>query len=187
MRALLTNKIKAMKSKIVMLLFLFAIIATSEQCKNITFPSAEYYDVVLMPALDTLLSKFSESVSLRDSVSIFVILKNIDANTLKIYIVAKKPLRSDFEFIGIPLTTFQKNGRNCYLFTGLEKIIKQDTTFWNNHNEIIDDRWKQSVGLYETPIEKKELYIYEDNIFRKMQPFDDMIFVGNPVDTIKFR
>jgi hypothetical protein len=176
-----------MKSKLFILLALIAIVETSKQCKYIDVQGARYPNIVLMPAIDSLFNKFTEGVNLKDSVSIFVILKNIDANSLKIYFVAKKPLRSDFEFIGIPVTTFQKNGRDFYVYTGLEKITRQDTTFWSRHIEIYDDRIKQSAGLYETSIVKKELYIIEDGKSQRVQPFEDVIFVGNPVDTIKFR
>jgi hypothetical protein len=176
-----------MKSKLFIFLALIAIVGTSKQCKNKDVQGARYANIVLMPTIDSLINKFSEGITFKDSISIFVILKNIDANSLKIYLVAKKPLRSDFESIGIPVTTFQKNSVSLYFYTGLEKIAKQDTTFWRHHIEIYDDRLKQKAGLYETSIVKKEVYVFENEKLQQVQPFDDMIFVGNPVDTIKFR
>lgn len=176
-----------MKTTILILLHIITAIVIFCQCKNEPVQSFEHYKISINADLDSLITKFSKNISQNDSASIFIILKNLDARSLKIYLVAKKPLRSDFNFIGIPLMTFQKNGKNVYLYTGLEKTIKQDTNFFDVHIEIHDDRLKQMTSLYETPIIKKELHILEDNKLKKLDIFDEMIFVGNPRDSIKFR
>lgn len=176
-----------MKTTICLHIATVVILVAFQQCNSQQTPSNTDFNLLLKPQTDSLLITFSEDINKEDSTSIFVLLKNIDANTLKIYLVAKKALRSDFEFIGLPITANKKNDINFYFYSGMEKLLTPDTTFWNNHTEIYDDRLRQAGGLYETPIVKKALYIFEDGRIEGLQPFDDMIFVGNPIDSIKFR
>jgi hypothetical protein len=173
-----------MKTSIYWYLGVFAIVAIFQQCKS--QDKQKGFNSPILPQVDSLLATFSEGINKKDSTAVFVVLKNVDANTLKIYLVAKKPVRSDFEFIGLPIASNKKNDINFYFFTGMEKIFLPDTTFWKNHPEIFDDRLKQARGLYETPIVKKELYLFEDGQIKKQPTFDDMIFVDSPVDTIRF-
>jgi hypothetical protein len=141
---------------------------------------------LMRPQIDSLLTAFSEGINKEDSIGVFVILKNVDANTLKIYLVAKKVLKSDFKVIGTPVTSDNRNDTHFYFYSGMEKLLMPDISFWNNHPEIFNDSLKQVGGLYETPIVKKALYIFEGNKIIKSQIFDDLIFVDNPVDSIKF-
>lgn len=173
-----------MKISIYLYSAVVVVLAIFQQCKS--QDKRTDFNLRMHPQIDSLLNIFSEDVNKEDSASIFVVLKNIDANTLKIYLVAKKPLRSDFELIGLPMTSNKKNDINFYFYTGMEKLLIPDATFWNNHPEVLDDRLKQAGGLYETPVIKKELYIFKDAKIGKLQLFDDLIFVGNPVDSIKF-
>lgn len=174
-----------MKTSICLLIVTVAIITVFQQCNS--QGNFNGFNPLMQPKTDSLLNAFSENINKEDSTSIFVILKNIDANTLKIYLVAKRPLRSDFELIGIPMTSNRKNNINFYFFTGMERLLLPDTTFWNKHPEIYDDRSRQAGGLYETPIVKKALYIFEDGKIDALQPFDDMIFVSYPIDSLRFQ
>lgn len=161
---------------------LLGVMAIFQQCHS---PEPQLgFNPSMRPSIDSLLNTFSEDIKPEANTSVFVILKHIDANTLKIYLVAKKPLRSDFEVIGLPLTTTARNGINYYFFTGMEKLLLQDTLFWKAHPEIFDDRQKQAGGIYETPVTKKALYLFEDGHIEKLLPFDDMIFLGNAIDTL---
>lgn len=143
-------------------------------------------DFVLSEEFQNILTRFISSISRNDSACIFVTIKNIDANTAKYYLVAKKPLRSDFEVIGIPFTSTKVSETIIYFFNGIEKVLYQDTLFWKEHLEVFDDRKKQLLGIYETPIIKKEVYLYDDDVWRKEEKFDDMIFIGNSKDTLHF-
>jgi hypothetical protein len=134
----------------------------------------------------SILNNFIGRLDPLDSASVFVIVKNIDANSAKCYIVAKKPLRTDFEIIGTPLTVVKIKDADVYFFSGLEKIMGHDTIFWKKHPEVYDDRKKQVSGIYETPIINKEAYFYDNEIWQKDEKFDDMIFIGNPSDTLFF-
>lgn len=173
-----------MKKSIYLYLVAVTVFSFFQQCNSPI--NCKDIDPLMRPQIDSLLTKFSEGINNERSTSIFVMLKNVDANTLKIYLVAKQPLRSDFEVIGLPAASNKKNGTNFYFYTGMEKLLIPDTTFWNKHPEIFDDRLMQAGGLYETPIIKKDLYVFENNKIEKSKLFDDMIFVGSPIDSIKF-
>jgi len=167
--------------------YTIAIVVIFQGCKDETSINITYDNLKFSPVFDSLLMDFSKDISLEDSVSIFVVIKTIDANTAKIYLVAKKPLRGDFESIGIPQVALEKNNLNLYFYSGLERVLIQDSSFFDTHHEIYDDRIKQKTGLFETPIVKKLLYIIDGAKIEKVQFFDDMIFIGSPLESVKFR
>lgn len=157
-----------------------------QNCKSDS-PLKEEPVIALNAEFLGILNRFIGTINHVDSASVFVIIKNIDANTAKYYIVGKVPLRTDFEIIGTPLASTKIKGVNVYFFSGFEKIMNLDTVFWERHSEVFDDRKKQVSGIYETPIIKKELYVHDNDIWHKEEKFDDMIFIGNPTDTLSFK
>lgn len=152
-----------------------------QNCKNAI--ANERANFTLNPAFEDLLTHFTSSLDTADSAAVFVVIKNIDANTANVYMVAKKPQRTDFQVIGIPSTAIKYHQRDIYFFTGIEKIAFQDTLFWKEHPEIIDDRKK---SLYEPPVLKKELYTLDDSIWHQEGHFGEIIFIGNPIDTVRW-
>lgn len=150
------------------------------QCeKKTSYPSIDNA-IPLTSDLDSLLNNFCEDINAKDSVALFVILKNIDNRSLKVYLIAKKPIRSDFVFIGIPFNSSIKNGISIYWFNGMEKIVVPDTSFWEKHKEIYDDRLIRQMGLYETPIIKKLCCLITDHQIQYIQDFDEILLINPP-------
>ncbi|MEZ4892615.1 MAG: hypothetical protein R3A50_11945 [Saprospiraceae bacterium] len=135
--------------------------------------------------IKSVLAHFIETLDTRDSSSVFVFIRNVDALTSKVYIIAKQPQRSDFEFIGLPFKASKWKGRHVYFYAGIEKLLVQDTSFWLQHPEIMDDRESQNQGVFEFPVVKKESYQFHDGHLQLLPDFDDWIFIVNPTrDTI---
>ncbi|MEZ4927928.1 MAG: hypothetical protein R3A50_16715 [Saprospiraceae bacterium] len=175
-----------LRNKLISQLMSAAILIFLVHCTNKNSYIIKERELMIQPEVDSLLATFSKDFNLEDSVSIFVVLKNIDAITAKIYLIAKKAIRSDFDLIGTPVTSYKRNGINFYFYTGMEKILHQDTAFWSVHPEIYDDRSKQREGLFESLNLKKELYLIENEKIQKVDSIDDLIFVSLPKDTISF-
>jgi len=112
-----------MKDKFLLILVLISSILFFEKCEQHDFAHLSN-GPILRPDVENVLLEFLNSINPNDSASVFIILKNIDANTVKVYFVAKKPLRSDFEIIGMPISSTKINGLNIYIFSGIEKIIE---------------------------------------------------------------
>ncbi len=173
-----------MKIKILVFVILTCVIILQHCKRDVSIKDKP--TIVLNADFLSILNHFISSISPVDSTSVFIIVKNIDANSAQYYLVAKKPLRTDFTIIGIPFTSTKIDEVNVYFFNGTEKIVSQDDIFWKKHSEIFDDREKQISSIYETPIIKKEAYLYDNDIWHKKERFDDMIFTGNPIDTLRF-
>lgn len=174
--------------KIGLYYWVIAIIFYCLQCKkNQEKQKGVTFNLPIQPSIDSLLTKFTQHIPQKEDASVFVVIKNADANTLKVYLIAKKVQRSDFEIIGTPLFSQEKNGRMHHLYAGIERIIYPDTGFWRRHPEVFDDRRTQLQGLLEFPVIQKALYIFENHTLIGPLPLDDAIFTGNPADTLMFR
>ena len=166
------------------LAFVIVAILSFQNCSgNETSGSTE--ELPINSEFENVLTHFIEGLDTKDSSSVFVFIRNVDALTSKVYIIAKQPQRSDFEFIGFPFKASKWKGRHVYFYSGIEKLLVQDTSFWLQHPEIMDDRESQNQGVFEFPVVKKETYQFHDGHLQLLPDFDDWIFIVNPTrDTI---